>query len=83
MATIKLQYPVEHNGTTYEELTMRRPKVRDQLAATKKSGSDAEFEAALFADLAEVEPAVIEGLDMLDYTELQRAYKDFFGLPRK
>lgn len=76
---IKLDYPVTVEGTEYKELTMRRPKVKDQKAADKASGSDADKETMLFANLCEVPPAVIDELDMLDYGKVQKEYSGFLS----
>lgn len=73
---IDLKYPLD-NGT--QALTMRRPKVRDMLAADKAKGSDADKEIAMFANLCEVAPADIEALDMADYKALQQAYSGFLS----
>lgn len=74
---IKLKYPLENGIST---LKIRRPKVRDHLAADKvKNISDAEKEINLFANLCEVTPAEIEELDMVDYQQLQEAYKHFLS----
>lgn len=75
-AVIDLKYPLE-DGTN--RLNMRRPKVRDMLAADKAKGSDAEKEIAMFANLCEVAPGDIEALDMADYKELQTAYSGFLS----
>lgn len=78
--TIELKNPVEMaGGVKVGELKMRAPKVRDMLAADKISGSDAEREVRLFSNLCEVEPTVIEGLDMADYVKLQEAYRGFLS----
>jgi len=73
---IELSYPLD-NGTA--QLNMRRPKVRDMLAADKAKGSDAEKEIAMFANLCEVAPSDIEALDMADYQALQKAYQGFLS----
>ena len=78
-ATIKLEYPITADGRTLDELTLRRPKVRDMLAADKGAGGEAEREIRMFANLAEVEPAIIEALDLADYAGLQEAYKGFLS----
>ena len=77
--TIKLDYPVTAEGQTIEEINLRRPKVRDMLAADKGAGSEAEKEIRMFANLAEVAPAIIEGLDLADYARLQESYKGFLS----
>ncbi len=79
MATIKLEYPVEIDKVKIDKLEMRRPKVRDQVAAKKASGSSDDLEIKLFANLCEVSPDVIEGMDMKDYVSLQREYKSFLS----
>jgi len=76
---IALTYPLE-NGT--KALTMRRPRVRDMLAAEKAKGSDAEKEIAMFSNLCEVAPSDIEALDMADYLQLQEAYRGFLSSAR-
>lgn len=82
-ATIQLAYPVQAEGRELTQLRLRRPKVRDELAAQRPGGSDAERELRLLANLCEVAPATLEDLDMADYLRLQEAYKGFFDLERK
>lgn len=79
MNTIKLEYPVSVNGQEYTQLTMRRPKVRDQKLAAKLGNNDADREIALFANLCEVEPEMIEELDMTDYSHIQETYQNFLS----
>ena len=79
MEKITLKYPVSINGSDVSELNLRRPTVRDMLAADKMQGSDAEKEIRMFCNLCEVEPAVIEMLDLADYTQLQQAYQGFLS----
>lgn len=82
MDTIVLSYPVNVDGKEIRELKLRRPKVRDTLAAEKIGGSNAEKEIHLFANLTEQTRATIETLDMVDYGKLQDAYTGFLSLPR-
>ena len=77
--TIELRSPIRIDGAEVTALRLRRPKVRDMLRAEKASGSDAEREIRLFADLCEVEPAAIEELDLADYQALQRVYQGFLS----
>ncbi len=79
METITLKYPITVNNTAVSELTLRRPTVRDMLAADKMQGSDAEKEIRMFCNLCEVEPSVIETLDLADYNQLQQAYQGFLS----
>lgn len=78
MKTIKLTEPVTVNEVTYEELKIRRPKVRDRLAVERLKKTDAEKEIAMIANLAEVDIAVIEELDLADYGKIQQSFSDFF-----
>ena len=84
METIKLAYPVLIDGDTVSALQLRRPVVRDMLAADKAAGAEAEKEVRMFANLCEVTPGVIEALDLTDYMTLQEAYRGFLssGPPR-
>lgn len=76
--TIKLQYPVTVDAVEYEELNMRRCKVRDRRAAAKQK-TDEDREITLIANLCEVPPSVIDELDSVDYAELQKVLSSFFG----
>ncbi|SME96299.1 phage tail assembly protein [Desulfovibrio gilichinskyi] len=79
MSEIKLEYPVEVGGVPLDKINMRRPKVKDQLVAKKSSKSQDEIEVQLFANLCEVAPAVIENMDMKDYSKLQKEYRSFLS----
>lgn len=79
MKTIELKHPVTVAGSEIKTLSMRRPKVKDQLAADKHGGGNAEKEIRLFANLCEVEPSVIEELDLADYRQVQEAYSGFLS----
>lgn len=79
MQNIELKHPVTVSGRETKILSMRRPKVKDQLAADKLSGGNAEKEIRLFANLCEVEPAVIEELDLADYRKVQEVYGGFLS----
>ena len=76
---IKLDYPVEVNGESFEVLHMRRPKVRDMLAGSKAQGDEAEKEVRIFATLCEVPPVVIEELDYADYQKLVETFNGFLS----
>jgi len=79
METIELKYPIDVAGEKITSLNLRRPKVRDMLAADKASGSDAEKEVNLFANLCEVSPDAIMELDGSDYSQLQKTYSSFLS----
>ncbi|MFK7865881.1 MAG: phage tail assembly protein [Alphaproteobacteria bacterium] len=82
MEKIKLSRPIEWNGTKIGALTMRRPKVRDMIAADRIKGNDGEKEANIFANLCEVELDMILELDLADYQQLQQTYTGFLSLPQ-
>lgn len=77
--TVALQYPVEIDGVKTSALTLRRPKVRDQLTVDKMGASTAEKEVAMIAMLAEVAPNSLHELDSADYAALQKALAGFFS----
>lgn len=79
MQTIKLQDPITIDNITYDELNIRRPKVRDRLAVERMKKTDAEKEIAMIANLAEVDIRVIEELDLADYGKIQQSFADFFS----
>lgn len=78
---IKLKYPVIKDSQTYNELVMRRSKVKDRLAiANMKNLTDEEKEIRLFSNLCEVTPEIIQELDETDYSAVQKVYIGFFDL---
>ncbi len=79
METVKLKHPVTIGGEEILELNLRRPRVRDQLAAEKGGANNAEKEVRLFANLCEVAPTVIEELDLADYRAIQEVYSGFLS----
>ena len=76
--TVTLNHPLPN----LSQITMRRVKVRDTLAASKMKGGDAEKEIFLLSSLSMITPAEIEELDMSDYTVLQDVYRIFLSLPK-
>jgi hypothetical protein len=77
--TITLQYPISADGARIEQLTLRRPLVRDRLIAEKASGNEVEKEIRLLANLCELPPQHIELLDMADYVKLQECLAGFLS----
>lgn len=80
MTKIKLDYPIKIDGATVNEISLRRPTVKDMRIVRASKASDAEQEIALIANLAQWTPADVENLDMADFVKVQAALKDFFGL---
>lgn len=79
MQKIKLSNPIKIDGVEVHELLLRRPKVRDLIAAGKKNVSESEREVNLIANLAEVSPETIQDLDLCDYIKIQGWLKDFLS----
>ena len=73
---VTLSSAVTVDDEKYKTLTMRAPKVGDQLAVEHTTLLGAR-EAALFANLCEVPPEVIGELPLKDYVLLQQAYPHF------
>lgn len=77
-STIELKHGIEMAGATVKVIKMRAPTVADTLAAEKMGGSDAEREVALFANLCELAPSDLHGMQIVDYKKLQEAWRGFF-----
>ena len=76
-AKIELDFPIEISGVEVKHLVIRRPKVRDDLAASKTNGSDEDKSLALVSNLCEVTIDDLLGLDSADYGKLERQVQDF------
>jgi hypothetical protein len=81
MEKIKLSEPIKIDGILVYDLSLRRPKVRDLLIASKKDVSESEREVNLIANLAEIPAEAIKDLDMGDYLKIQEILKDFLVQP--
>lgn len=77
--TVKLEFPVELDGTNYAELTARRPRIADNVWADKQKGTELERGLAMLARLCDVPPEVIHELDDLDAERLQDKVNSFRG----
>lgn len=76
---IKLEYPITSGGVLIQEITVRRPKVKDSLAAEKAAPTAADREIRLIANLADLAPSDIEELDCSDYASIQEALRGFMS----
>jgi hypothetical protein len=79
--TVKLSAPVQDAGVELPSLTMRRPKVRDQLIVDAMNASQAQKEIAMYANLCEVSPDALKDLYLSDYRALQEAFESFLKKP--
>lgn len=77
--SITLEFPIEVDGQTIKTLVMRRPKVKDSLAAAKHSEDTAERGIFILARLCDVSPEHIAELDEYDSDRLQEQYSRFRG----
>jgi hypothetical protein len=76
-AKIELDFPIEISGVEVKHFIMRRPKVRDDLAASKSSGSDEDKALMLVANLCEVTVDDLLDLDSADWAKLEQQIQDF------
>ena len=76
---IKLEFPITSGGALIQEITMRRPKVKDNLVAQKAAPTEADREIRLIANLANLAPSDIEELDCADYAGVQEALRGFIS----
>lgn len=76
-AKIELDFPIEISGVEVKHLVMRRPKVRDDLAASKSGGSDEDKAVLLVANLCEVTVDDLMDLDSADWAKLEKQVQDF------
>lgn len=73
---IKLEFPIKINGILTDQLTMRRPKLKDFRNASQLAGKDAEEqEIRLFSTLADCAINDLEELDYADYGKLQDVFR--------
>ena len=79
MDKIQLEEPIKIDGVEVKEISLRKPKVRDLIAAGKKNISDAEREVTLIANLAEVSIETIQDLDLRDYMKIQKWLQNFLA----
>lgn len=71
-AKIELDCPVEIAGVEVGHLIMRRPKVRDMLAAQHSSDNQADQAVTLVANLCEITVEDVHELDSADWDKLER-----------
>lgn len=83
MQKIKLETPIKIDGVEVNEISLRRPKVRDLLISDRKNISESEREINLIANLAEIPAEAIQDLDLCDYMKIQNWLKDFLAQPNQ
>lgn len=78
MDTITLKYPVPFEGGELKEISIRRPKVADVVAARKSKKDEAEQEVDMISKLTDIPPDTLLTLDLADYKALQEVLQSFF-----
>jgi Phage tail assembly chaperone proteins, E, or 41 or 14 len=76
--TVTLSRGIDISGVLVNTLQMREPVVGDQLAAQKLSGSDADKDIFMLANLCMLAPSDIQKLKLRDFKRVQDAYLRFF-----
>lgn len=79
--TISLKRPITVSGVKTSSIVMRRPKVRDQIAAQDVVGNDAEKESRFIGNLCGLAPEEIADVDLFDFRKLQQQVSVFVGAP--
>ncbi len=76
--TVRLQHPFDFKGEHISELTLRRPKMRD-LKKSQSYKDDLDKSMRMIADLAEVDPKLVEEIDPEDFGRLTDIVGEFMG----
>ena len=80
-ATVKidLDFPIQVSGVEVKHLVMRRPKVRDEMAYAKASGSQEDKVLMMMCTLTETPQDDLLELDAADWAKLEAQYMAFKG----
>jgi len=79
---IDLDFPITVSGVEVKHLIMRRPKVRDELAYSKASGSQEDKVLLMMCTLTETPQEDLLELDASDWAKLEEQYVAFRGARR-
>lgn len=77
--TITLQFPIESEGQTLEEIPLRRPKARDLKKMETGKGGEIAKSIDLIANLAEIPSSAVEELDAADFQAVSEVVAGFLG----
>lgn len=80
-AKIELATPVKISGVEVNHLIMRRPKLRDRIAAQKAAPHEADMTVYLAASLCEVPVEDLHEMDGYDWNQVESALQVFLDLP--
>ncbi|NHZ48586.1 phage tail assembly protein [Nitratidesulfovibrio liaohensis] len=76
---IRLSRPLFVGEATYEQLSMREPYVKDQLAVDEPGQTQGEVEMRLIGRLCDLNTEALRELPVCDYVQLQRALMGFIS----
>lgn len=76
-AKILLTFPIKVSGVEVDHLIMRRPKVRDRVAASKAASHEADQTLHLVASLCEVPVEDLMDLDDVDWGKVENQVAAF------
>ncbi|EYR81862.1 phage tail assembly protein [Shinella sp. DD12] len=76
--TYTLRTPVEHAGTTYQELTFREATTGDMIVADKFDGPNGKL-IATFAAMSDVPLPAFKKVSMRDFNKIVLAVADLMG----
>lgn len=77
--TIKFGMPITVDGKVVEQVTMRRPKVKDQKLAQTVATTRIDIETTMLSYLTGLPVAAFDDMDLADYQQLQEAFADFLS----
>lgn len=75
--TITLKYPVSFQGTTYDKITLRRPRVKDTELLVDSKENAVRTNNNYLGQLAQLPPGVFAELDLADMRAVQKALESF------
>lgn len=78
-ADIPLNFPITFDGETISKLTMRRPKLKDSKLAAAQPGDDTERGIWMIARLCNVQPELLDELDLSDFDAVEKQFGSFRG----
>ena len=73
-----LKTPVTHNGTTYSELTFRKPKTGDLMVLDNFKGETSKM-VALLASIADMPLPAFKEIEFEDFTAISEAVAPMLG----
>ena len=74
---VMLAFPEKVSGVEVDHLVMRRPKVRDNIAASKAHKDPVEQAVAIVANLCEITMEDLGEFDQANWSVLEAQYVDF------